>query len=183
MADAARGERELESTYTPSSGARSFSDTGTWTVAALSVTGATTVGGQLTETTTTAAPTSIDSRCFEYSWNGTTNSSLAKILTYIDPAHAASIFYVTTRVIAFNGTMDRYWNGQEANIFQVTANGTPTMNGTDTNMWLNGTNGTFTLAYGVNGTTGRINIICTGPASLACKWKGVTSYLRGTTSN
>lgn len=63
---------------------------------------------------------------------------------------------------------------------EVPANYNPS---TDTNTILNGTNGTFTLAWGVNGTTGHINLTATGPDAVDCYWKGHIKYLIGTTTN
>lgn len=168
MADAERYENEVPSTYSPSTDTRTFTDT---------------YHVHTTQTTTYSTPANKDGRYKEWTFNGTTVSDTAKIIAYIDPAHALSTIWAEASVIAFNGTMNRYYHGHEANIFKVTASGTPSMNGTDTNSILNGTNGTFSIAWGVNGTTGRINLTATGPASVNLYWKGHIRYLYGTTSN
>jgi hypothetical protein len=169
MADAERTERELETTWTPSSSTRTMTSSEIWVLPEIK--------------TSATTPLNLDSVYYEYNWNGTSVINTAKALgTYTCAAGYSYFFH--SRVFCSNSTGNVYayfpgitYTGR------VNATGALVINGTQ-NQLANGTgrkNGTFTCTFGiVNSTAMTIAHTCTGPATAggAFTWYGKTQVFK-----
>jgi hypothetical protein len=168
MTDATRYEREIGSTWNPSTGTRTLA-TGEKLI--------------LPEITTSATePMNIDSLYYQYTWNGTSVINTAKSLGSYTCAAGYSYFFLS-RIFCSNstGNVYAYFPGISYT-GRVNATGALFINGTQ-NQAMNGTgrkNGTFTCTYLINATTKVITHVCTGPVTTggAFTWYGKTEVFK-----
>ena len=166
MADATRYEREIGSTWNPSTGTRTVA-TGEKFI--------------LPEITTSATePMNLDSVYYRYTWNGTSVINTAKALgSYTCAAGYSYMFRSMVGVLNASGAKYGFFPGLTY-FGRVNATGSLVINGTACVNATGRLNGTFTCTFAVNGTTKVLSHTCTGPATAAgaFKWWGVTEVLK-----
>ena len=166
MADATRYEREIGSTWNPSTTTRTVASGEIFVLPEIK--------------TSATAPFNIDSTYYMYNWNGTSVINTAKSLGSYTCA-AGYTYFFRSLVACMNSTGNVYaYFPAMAYTGRVNATGSLQINGTACVNATGRKNGTFTCTFAVNGTTKLITHTCTGPATAggAFKWYGVTEVFK-----